>query len=64
MIGYTVWSMMDNYEWASGFSARFGLVQVDFNDPNRPRTPKDSYYWYKQLIKDNGYAKGKKSANF
>lgn len=64
VIGYTVWSMMDNYEWASGFSARFGLVQVDFNDPNRPRTPKDSYYWYKQLIKDNGYAKGKKSASF
>ncbi len=64
MFGYTIWSMMDNYEWASGFNARFGIINIDFEDADRPRTPKDSYYWYKQLIADNGYAKGTESATF
>jgi beta-glucosidase/6-phospho-beta-glucosidase/beta-galactosidase len=57
VFGYTVWSMMDNYEWAGGFGTRFGLISIDFTDDNRPRTPKDSYYWYKQVIEDNGFPK-------
>lgn len=45
---YTVWSLLDNFEWAEGFSQRFGLVHVD--QQTSERTPKASYDWYRQLI--------------
>ncbi|CAH1285018.1 unnamed protein product [Diabrotica balteata] len=50
--GYAVWSLLDNFEWASGYSEKFGLYQVDFNDPGRKRYPKKSALWYKNVIKN------------
>jgi beta-glucosidase len=46
--GYFVWSIMDNFEWAEGFSKRFGLVHVDFD--TLVRTPKASYAWLRDRI--------------
>uniref|UniRef100_A0A1B6LLQ7 beta-glucosidase n=1 Tax=Graphocephala atropunctata TaxID=36148 RepID=A0A1B6LLQ7_9HEMI len=50
VIGYTAWSIVDNFEWSSGYTARFGLHWVDFNDPARPRTKKKSVMFFKQLL--------------
>ena len=47
---YFIWSFLDNFEWASGYSERFGLVYVNFTDPDRTRTPKDSLRWVSQLV--------------
>jgi beta-glucosidase len=49
--GYFVWSLLDNFEWASGYRPTFGLVRVD--SKNQKRIPKDSFYWYRDLIQQN-----------
>jgi beta-glucosidase len=49
--GYFLWSLMDNFEWADGYSKRFGLHYVDFK--TLKRTPKLSAEWYKQVIAQN-----------
>jgi beta-glucosidase len=46
--GYFTWSLMDNWEWAEGFTKRFGLVHVDF--ATQARTPRTSYAWYRDVI--------------
>jgi beta-glucosidase len=49
--GYFAWSFLDNFEWAEGYSKRFGLVYVDYR--TQERIPKQSAYWYRQLIADH-----------
>ncbi|QKW37684.1 beta-glucosidase [Actinomadura sp. NAK00032] len=46
--GYFAWSLLDNFEWAYGYSKRFGLVRVDY--PTGRRTWKDSAHWYRDTI--------------
>jgi beta-glucosidase len=48
MGGYMVWSLMDNFEWASGYEKRFGIVHVDYD--TQVRTLKDSALWYREFL--------------
>jgi len=49
--GYYSWSLLDNFEWAFGYSKRFGLVHVDFETGKR--LPKDSFWFYRDIIAGN-----------
>ena len=49
MAGYMVWSLLDNFEWASGYAKRFGIVHVDY--ATQQRTPKDSALWYREFLR-------------
>ena len=48
---YFAWSFLDNFEWALGYEKRFGIVHINFK--TLKRTPKNSYYFYKNLIENN-----------
>jgi beta-glucosidase len=50
--GYFLWSLLDNFEWAYGYSKRFGIVHVDLE--TQQRRLKDSAYWYRDVIARNG----------
>jgi beta-glucosidase len=50
MAGYMVWSLLDNFEWASGYLKRFGIVHVDYD--TQVRTPKASAEWYREFLRD------------
>lgn len=47
--GYFVWSLLDNWEWGAGFTSRFGLYYVDYNDKLK-RYAKDSVKWFKNFL--------------
>lgn len=49
MAGYMVWSLLDNFEWASGYLKRFGIVHVDYD--TQVRTPKASAEWYREFLR-------------
>jgi beta-glucosidase len=49
--GYFVWSYLDNFEWAEGYTQRFGVVHVDF--ATQARTPKASARWFSRLVAGN-----------
>ncbi len=51
--GYFLWSFMDNFEWALGFSKRFGIHYVNYK--TLERLPKDSAFWYAKVLENNGF---------
>lgn len=48
---YHAWSLLDNFQWAEGFTERYGLIYTDFR--NQKRTIKDSGYWYGRVASSN-----------
>ena len=54
MAGYMVWSLLDNFEWASGYAKRFGIVHVDY--ATQERTLKDSAHWYRAFLRSTASA--------
>ena len=53
LAGYFVWSLLDNFEWDSGYRERFGLTYVDY--ATQRRVPKTSFDWYRGVIRGNGF---------
>jgi beta-glucosidase len=60
MEGYMVWSLLDNFEWASGYEKRFGIVHVDYD--TQVRTLKDSALWYRDFLRQQRAARGPRPA--
>lgn len=52
VLGYQHWSIMDNFEWCSGYGPRFGLIHVDYE--TQKRTVKESAKYYSRIISTNG----------
>lgn len=50
--GYFVWTLLDNFEWAAGYTQRFGIVHVDFTTLDR--TPKASFRWLQEVLASRG----------
>ncbi|MBQ7257462.1 MAG: family 1 glycosylhydrolase [Abditibacteriota bacterium] len=58
--GYFHWSFIDNFEWGSGYKWKFGLVHLG---EDLKREPKKSFWWYKDLIKNNSFEKDREYSN-
>lgn len=56
LVGYFVWSLMDNFEWSLGYSKRFGMIYVDY--ATQRRVIKESAYFYRSIIANNGAVDG------
>lgn len=54
LLAYCTWSFTDLLSWLNGFQKRYGFVYVDFESEAKTRIPKKSYYWYQQVIANNG----------
>jgi beta-glucosidase len=52
--GYFHWSLLDNFEWAEGYRGRFGLYRVDFQRPDKPRTPTSGVPAFQQIARELG----------
>ena len=52
VLGYFLWSLMDNFEWEQGYEERFGIIHVDFQ--TQKRKLKASAEWYSETIRSNG----------
>ncbi|KAM0830236.1 hypothetical protein ACQ4PT_066354 [Festuca glaucescens] len=50
VVGYFAWSLLDNFEWRLGYTARFGIVYVDYK--TLKRYPKDSAFWFKNMLSE------------
>ena len=50
VIGYTVWSIIDNFEWNQGYTEKFGIFAVNMSSPTKQRTPKKSAQFMKDII--------------
>jgi len=48
--GYFAWSLLDNFEWVDGYTVRFGINFVDYNDGYK-RYPKKSAHWFREFLK-------------
>lgn len=55
VFGYTLWSLLDGFEWQDAYTTRRGLFYVDFNSKQKERKPKSSAHYYKQIIQENGF---------
>ncbi|XP_045514117.1 myrosinase 1-like [Pieris brassicae] len=53
---YTAWTLLDNFEWVDGYVSKFGLIDVDFTKPDRPRTPRSSAYYYANVISTRSWS--------
>jgi beta-galactosidase len=53
MGGYFIWSLMDNFEWASGYDKKFGITYIE--EGTLKRVPKNSALWYAEMIKNDGF---------
>ncbi|XP_058200437.1 raucaffricine-O-beta-D-glucosidase-like isoform X3 [Rhododendron vialii] len=59
--GYFVWSLFDSFEWASGYTIRFGMIYIEYRDGKFTRYPKGSAKWYMNFLKDKDTTKPSKN---